>query len=288
MTGYGRASCEFEGRRLVVELRSVNHRYLEVKLRLPWSDPALEAKITGLVRAKVERGVVSLAVRDEGGGLAQTVRADVELARSYARAFDKLRAELGLGEPVSLELLAAQPGVLALGQEVEDTERLWQALLPALHQALAGLIDSRTREGRALADDLQARARALKLLAAELVGLTKSTPDVYRRRLEERLERALAPGEVDPARLAQEVAILAERVDVAEELTRLQAHLSELERLLANETAVAGRRLDFVTQELNREVNTIGAKSQSAPVTSKVVDAKAEIERMREQIQNVE
>jgi uncharacterized protein YicC (UPF0701 family) len=310
MTGYGRGTCEVGGRRLVVELRSLNHRFLEVKQRVPWSDPAVEAQLTQLLRARLDRGVVSVSVRDEGGGAAQEVRADVELARSYATALEQVRAALGLEEPVSLTLLAAQPGVLSIGDPVRNGDELWALLLPGVEKAIEGLLESRAREGAALEADLRARAATLEHTAAELRELTRDAPELSRKKLRERVERALAdqpigeasgasrggstealpramPGLIDPARLAQEVAFLADKADVTEELTRLETHLVELKRLLG-QSGPAGRRLDFLTQELNREINTIGSKSQSAQVAARVVDAKAEVERLREQIQNVE
>jgi uncharacterized protein (TIGR00255 family) len=290
MTGYGRGTCEVAGRRLVVELRSLNHRFLEVKLRLPWNDAAIDMNVTQLVRASIDRGVVTVSVRDEGGGIPQAVRADVELARSYAVALDKVRAMLGLSETVSLQLVASQPGVLTVGEGLPDSEGLWTALKPGVEQALQRLIESRTREGEAIAVDLKQRLAIVEKLAAELRELSSGAPELYRKRLTERIERALsevAAVQIDPGRLAQEVAILADKVDVAEELTRLNAHFAELRRLLA-EGKPSGRRLDFLTQEVNREINTIGSKSQSAPCAAKVVDAKAELERLREQIQNIE
>jgi uncharacterized protein (TIGR00255 family) len=287
MTGYGRGTCQVGGRRLVVELRSLNHRFLEVKLRLPWADPAVEANLTALLRGKVDRGVVSVGVREEGGGAAQEVRADVELARSYAAALESIRSALQLEEPVSLALLAAQPGVLVVGEQVRDGDELWAQLKPGVEQSLAALLESREREGAALQADLEARAATLQKAAADLRELTRDAPDVYRKRLRERLERALQDHSLDPGRVAQEVAFLADKADVAEELTRLETHLGELKRLL-QQSGPSGRRLDFLTQELNREINTIGSKSQSAQVAARVVDAKAELERLREQIQNVE
>jgi uncharacterized protein (TIGR00255 family) len=287
MTGYGRGTCQVGGRRLVVELRSLNHRFLEVKLRLPWTDPAVEANLTQLVRGAIDRGVVSVSVREEGGGAGQEVRADVGLAQSYATALEQLRAALGIAEPVSLALVAAQPGVLTVGEPARDGDELWALLKPGVDQAVAALLESRSREGAALQADLEGRATTLEQAAAELRELTKEAPDLSRKRLRERIERALGDQPIDPARLAQEVAFLADKADVAEELTRLETHLAELKRLLTQK-GPAGRRLDFLTQELNREINTIGSKSQSAPVAARVVDAKAEVERLREQIQNVE
>jgi len=287
MTGYGRGTCQVGGRRLVVELRSLNHRFLEVKLRLPWTDPAVEAHLTQALRGKIDRGVVSVSVREEGGGSAQEVRADVELARSYAAALEQIRGALEIEEPVSLAVLVAQPGVLGVGEPVRDGEEMWKQLQPGVDEAVTALLESRAREGAALQADLEARATLLQQAAADLRELTREAPELYRKRLRERIERALQDQPLDPARLAQEVAFLADKADVTEELTRLETHLAELKRLL-QQTGPAGRRLDFLTQELNREVNTIGSKSQSAQVAARVVDAKAEVERLREQIQNVE
>jgi uncharacterized protein (TIGR00255 family) len=292
MTGYGRGTCEVAGRRLIVELRSLNHRFLEVKLRLPWADAAIDMHVTALLRTRLDRGVVTVSVRDEGGGVPQAVRADLDLARGYAKALEELRAGLKLAAPVSLELVAAQPGVLSVGEGLPDSEGLWNALKPGIEAALGGLVESRTREGDAIARDLRARLGSVDKLVTDLRELTKDAPESYRRRLHERLDRALKPdgtatNGVDPQRLAQEVAIFADKVDVTEELTRLGAHLAELGRLIDG-GAPSGRRLDFLTQEVNREINTIGAKSQSAACAARVIDAKAELERLREQIQNVE
>ncbi len=287
MTGYGRGTCEVAGRRLVVEVRSVNHRFLELKLRLPWGDAALEAHMTAAIRARLGRGAITVSVRDEGGGGAQAVHADVALARQYHHALVELRQALGLEEPVSLALVVAQPGVITVGEGVSDSEALWRAIAPGLGSALDALVAARAREGEALRVDLIARLATLDGMHRELGALTSEAPDHYRKKLRDRLERALKPGEVDAQRLAQEVAILADKADVTEELTRMAAHVAEARRL-ADEDGANGRRLDFLTQELNREVNTIGAKSQSAAVAARVVDAKAEVERLREQIQNVE
>lgn len=287
MTGYGRGTCEVAGRRLVVELRSLNHRFLEVKLRLPWADAAIDMHVTQAIRARLDRGVVTVSVRDEGGGAAQTVQVDLELGRGYHSALERLRQTLGLSEPVTLELVATQPGVLTVGEALPDAEGLWAALKPGLEAALTALIAARTREGEAMAADVRARLSTIERLAGEMRELTRDAPEQLRRRLQERLERALGSNELDRQRLAQEVAILADKVDVAEELTRLQAHFAELRRLFAQD-GPCGRRLDFLTQEINREINTIGSKTQSAPVAAKVVDAKAELERLREQIQNIE
>jgi uncharacterized protein (TIGR00255 family) len=292
MTGYGRGTCEVAGRRLVLEMRSLNHRFFEVKLRLPWGDAAVDQQLTQLLRSRIDRGMVSVTAFDEAsrgagdrGGAPPRVYADLALARGYAQALDEIRLAIGSTEVVTLAMVAAQPGVLVAGEGLPDSDALWRALQPGVEQAVKALCAAREREGEALAADLRARLKIVDQLAGELRELTREGPEHYKKRLEERLAR-LQP-EVDAQRLAVEVAVFADKSDVTEELTRLTTHVRELLRLL-DEPGPQGRRLDFLVQELNREVNTIGSKSQSAATAARVVDAKAEIERLREQIQNVE
>jgi uncharacterized protein (TIGR00255 family) len=288
MTGFGRGRGEIGGRRMVVEIRSVNHRFLELKVRLPWVAPALEQLLSQAVRKRFDRGAISLSIRDEGGAEgASRVTADIGLAKAYAQALGQVATACGLDERPSLALIVSQPGVLQAGQEALDGEVMWGALAPAVEQALDELVASRTREGHALRADLGLRLEALRRITAEVRGLAAEAPGEARRRLEERLRRLLQPGEVDPQRLAQEVALIADRADVTEELTRLAAHLDEVERLISA-VEPSGRRLDFLAQELHREINTIGSKTQRAEIAGRVLEAKAEIERLREQVQNVE
>lgn len=285
MTGHGRAVAEASGRRVTVEVRAVNHRFFDVKLRAPPLDPAVEDRITQAIRKRAERGSFSVTIRDDALGGGGGVRVDLAHARSVAGALDELRAALGLEEPVTLALVAAQPGVLQTGEPSHDPE----AILAALDAALEELVAMRRREGAALGADLRARLDRLEALAREVEELAAAAPDEWRRRLEERLARLLQPTgmTLDEQRLAQEVAVLADRLDVTEELVRLRSHLEQARALVA-EDAPVGRRLDFLVQELGREINTIGSKSQSAEIARRVVEAKAELERIREQVQNVE
>lgn len=293
MTGYGRGTCEAGSRRIVVESRSVNHRFLEVKVRLPWPDPTIEMNCTQFVRSRLVRGAVLISVREEGASPSDNVRLNLSLAQQYHRALNDLRAALDIAEPISLGLVAAQPGVLTIGEALPDPERLWALMMPGLSDALNELIAARTREGQALRADMQARLEVLERLAQQIGELARDAPEGLRKRLNERLERSLRTLDatsgtaIDPQRLAQEVAILTDKADVTEELTRMGEHLRECRRLCDLDEA-NGRRLDFLTQELNREANTIGAKLQSSEVAIRIIEAKAEIERVREQIQNVE
>lgn len=296
MTGFGRASGEVLGARCVIEVRSVNHRFLDLKLRLPprWQDATVEQLLAQQVRRRIERGSLSLTVQDEGQvGRSGGIRVDDALARSYGVALRGLVDELQLTPSPTLDaqllaLVAAQPGVLQTGEALTDPEQVAQALAPLLERALVALCEVRAREGQALAQDLLQRVALLHQHRERVAALAAVAPEELRRRLTDRLGKLLVgPSEVDPQRVAQEVAILADRTDISEELTRLYAHLVEFARL-CEAGAPAGRRLDFLTQELNREVNTIGAKAQSAEVAARVVAMKAEVERLREQIQNVE
>lgn len=285
MTGHGRGVAEAAGRRVTVEIRAVNHRFFDLKLRTGPLEPAVEERIGAQLRRRAERGSFVVTVRDEGVGAAAGARVDVALAKSAWAALDELRRALGLTEPVPLELVAAQPGVLSLGEPAGAPE----TVAAALETALDALVEMRRREGAALAEDLLARLGRLGTFAGEVAGLAAAAPDEARRRLGERLQRLLAGSGVslDEARLAQEVAVLADRADVTEELVRLRSHLGQAAALVA-EDAPVGRRLDFLVQELGREINTIGSKSQSAEIARRVVDAKAELEKIREQVQNVE
>jgi uncharacterized protein (TIGR00255 family) len=287
MTGHGRGVAERGARRATVEIRSVNHRFFDLKLRTGPLDPALEERVVAQLRKRAERGAFTLAVRDEGVGASAGARIDLNVARGIAAALEQLRSELGLTGGVPLELVASQPGVLQLGEGGGDPE----AVLAAVDAAVDELVRMRQREGETLARDMIARLGRLRDFATEVASFAKSAPEEHGRRLAERVQRLLSttPGAptLDEGRLAQEIALIADRMDVTEELVRLRSHLDQALALIA-EDAPVGRRLDFLVQELGREINTIGSKSQAAEIARRVVEAKAELEKIREQVQNVE
>jgi len=285
MTGFGRGAAEAGGRRIVVEVRSVNHRFLDLKLRLPWASAEVDSRLGAAVRRRVDRGAVTVSVSDEAAARVPQVHANIELARAVHGALGTIAAALG-APPPGLEVVVAQPGVLVVGEPVVSPDELWAALEPALEVALTGLATERAREGQALATDLLARIATLERIAGDLGRLAAAAPEAAHRRLSDRLAK-LMTDQVDPQRLAQEVALLADKVDVSEELTRLLTHLGELRALCAAAGPV-GRKLDFLLQEVGREINTTGAKSQSTDIARLIVDAKAELEKIREQSQNVE
>jgi uncharacterized protein (TIGR00255 family) len=289
MTGYGRGVAGFGRRRIVVEMKSVNHRFVDIKLRGASLDAAVEERVAALVKQRVERGAITVSVRLEGEGGGPSVRADLDTARRVHRELTDLARALRIDHPVTLELVCAQPGVMVQSDATEDPEALAESAAEAARQAVAALLEMRTSEGRSLARDLGTRLGRLRELSAEIEQLVAAVPDDASRRLRERVGRLLqdSGAGLDAARLAQEVAILADRQDVTEEVVRLRSHIQQFETLMRGGTAV-GRRLDFLVQELGREINTVGSKSQSAEVAARVVEAKAELEKIREQVQNVE
>ncbi|HXT99681.1 MAG TPA: YicC/YloC family endoribonuclease [Polyangia bacterium] len=283
MTGFGRASTEAGERRLRVEIRSVNHRGLDLKIRGAESDAYCGAEIGRAVRAAVERGAVTVVVRDESAGAAAGV--DEARVRAVHAALEQLRQELEIEEPVGLSTIAAFMTEGAGGGL--EGEALWEALRPAVEAALGELCATRKQEGRALAADIGAHRARLLELAARLREATAPLAERYARRLSERLDAFRGQPGFEPGRIAQEAALMADRLDVSEELVRLETHLAHAGELV-QATGVVGRKLDFVIQEIGRELNTIGSKAQDAGVAALVIDAKAELERMREQAQNIE
>lgn len=290
MTGQGRAVAEVGGRRATVEIRAVNHRFFDLKLRAPWIDPGIEERISHAIRQLAERGAFSVTIREEGIAQGTRVWVDVPLAASIAAALEELRVALADPSPVPLSLVVAQPGVINVGEGgVREPDVVFAVVQPALAGALAKLVEMRKQEGAALAADLGRRFGHMSDIVNQINTLAAASPEEWRRRLTERLQKLLAPTNValDERRLANEVAILADRLDVTEEIVRLCSHLFQAQALLAKDEP-AGRRLDFLIQEISREVNTIGSKAQSAEIVKYVVEAKAELERIREQVQNVE
>ena len=287
MTGFGAGRGSAGGEELDVEVRSVNHKYCEVKVRLPREIAALELDTTKTVRERLARGGIDVSVRRAGASGGVAPRVDVPLAEAYARAFAEVKARLGLDGAVTLADVVGAEGVVRLDERALDLDAAREALRPALASALDALVAMRAREGEALARDLAGRLESVDALVGRAAALVPQSVEHHRARLAERIEELSRGVALDPARLAQEVALFADRTDVTEEVTRLRSHLAQARALLAG-AEPAGRKLDFLVQEMHREVNTVGSKSQSAEIGAIVVAAKAEIERLREQVQNVE
>jgi uncharacterized protein (TIGR00255 family) len=287
MTGFGAGRGGAAGETVEAEVRSVNHKFCEVKARIPREMAPLETDLVRQVKDRLARGGVEFTLRRTAERATLSPRVDVELAAEYARAFEEVRERLGLSGQVSLSEVLSAAGVVTLEERAVDLDSARSAAAEALSGALDALLSMREREGAALARDLEMRLVVVEGLASRLAGLSPRSVEDYRARLHERvaeLSRGLAP---DPVRLATEVALFADRTDVTEELTRLSSHVAQMRGLLASADP-AGRKMDFLVQEMHREANTVGSKSQSAEAASAVVSLKAEVERMREQVQNVE
>ena len=288
MTGYGKNEAVSERGCFTVEIRSVNHRYGEISVRMPRGFLALENEIKKKLALVLKRGKIDVYVQwDEAGGAAAMPQADTALAQGYADLFRNLSANLGLTVEVPLSLVIAQKGVLKdAGVAIDESEFLPQ-LASAVQGAITAIDAMRAREGEALLLDLSARRLQVSEWVRQVGERVPQVVTEYRQKLKVRLDQLLEGVEMDPARLVQEVALMADRCDVTEELVRLASHFAQFDEALELVEPV-GRKLDFLMQEMNREVNTIGSKSSDAEVTTLVIRIKAEMEKMREQVQNVD
>ncbi len=289
MTGYGRADVQITAGRFTVEMRSVNHRFGEVLVRLPRDLTPLEDRVRPAVQAYVLRGRVEVTIlREDRASRTKAVRADLELAAAYAQALRDLADVLGVRDGMSLSQVASLPDVIRVEEPKEDLDALWSDLRPAVEAAAVDLVRMREAEGRRLASDLETRLVRVEELAAMVEARSRDTVGEYAARLRERIAALLAEVPVDEQRLAAEVAIFADRSDVSEEVTRLRSHIAQFRQDLRDAPPPVGRRLEFVLQEMGREVNTTGAKANDLEITRAVIAMKGELESVREQIQNVE
>jgi len=289
MTGFGLGEAPLHGGRVIVEIRGVNSRFLDLRVRMPPPLAGLSMFVEQAARERLARGRFELGVRTEGGTLPPP-ELDRQRAEAAFKALLELRDSLAPGAEVPFSMLTAVPELFSSSVD-EGLDATRAALTKAIAAAIAAMERMREREGEALAKDFAARIATVRELARSIAERSPVVVEAYRKRLKERLERLTAslPGAeaIDPARLEQEVLLFADRSDIAEELTRLESHLAQFESYLSDSQPV-GRRLDFLLQELVREINTAGSKSQDSAIAHTVVEMKAEIERMREQVQNVE
>ncbi len=293
MTGYSKVRQEEVDFSLTVAVKSVNHRFLDLQFRLPSELASIEPMLRGIVKDHVSRGHVEVSVNLERAG-AGDLRLNHELLNAYVVACRQLRAELGsAAEPDVVQLLRI-PGVVASDGELSDKELagIRKVLEPTLAGALETLNTMRDREGAALEKDLRERLDHLESLRKGVAKLARRIPQYTQQRLENRLRELLGAVHVDAARLAQEIAYLASRSDISEELTRFQSHLVQARQLLA-ESREVGKKFDFLLQELNREANTLLSKTSDVPevgaeVGRQAIEMKSEIEKLREQVQNIE
>lgn len=286
MTGYGRAMRAEDGRELTVELKSVNHRFLDLSFRMPRGLMFLEDDVRKLISGRVSRGHVDVFMTYRNlRSDARTVTVDRALFDAYSRALDELSGS-GLRDDRSLMAVARMNDVLIVTEAEEDQEALRRLTADTVNDALDALLQMRTREGIEMKRDLVNRIDHIEEMTGDIEARYPETVQEYKARLRVLIEEMIGQG-VDEARLLTEVAIMADRSAIAEETVRLRAHIAQLRECMEKDEPV-GRRIDFLVQELNREVNTISSKSQDVPITRCVVSLKAEIEKLREQLQNIE
>lgn len=286
MTGYGRATCETDGRQLTIELKSVNHRFLDLSFRMPRNLMFLEDDARKAIAEKLARGHVDVFMTYRNlRSDARTVQVDRALFDAYAQALDAL-ANGGLRDDRSLMSVARMPDVMIVTEAEEDQDAVRALMLETMAQALEQLLAMRRREGASMAEDLGRKVDAIEEMTRKIEARYPETVEEYTRRLRASIEELIGQN-VDETRLLTEVAVMADRSAIAEETVRLHSHIQQLRETFQREEPI-GRRLDFLVQELNREVNTISSKSQDVPITRLAVECKAEIEKLREQLQNVE
>jgi len=288
MTGYGRAESSKGALEFSVEIRSGNNRFREIILRLPQSLQPSEDRIRSMVSSRIRRGriEVSIQIKDNGDkGL--NLELNRPLVRAYATIFNELNEELGCKQPIDLSFFSQLKDTIIVKQDSVDLERIWPDLKDVLDKALLSLETMRMDEGKALEEDFLLRLNRIKGDIEEIRNRAKVTVEEYRDKLIQKINKLIEGIDIAEDRLMQEVALMADRSDITEELIRVESHLDQF-RSYMNQDDVIGRRLDFLLQEINREVNTMASKAADSFVSQLVVDIKAELERLREQIQNVE
>jgi uncharacterized protein (TIGR00255 family) len=291
MTGFGRASFEVDGVAFEVEARSVNHRHLDPRVRLPRVLSDCEGGVKSRIQKAMQRGRVDMSVVRSAETAAPSLMVDRAVVAQYLEAARELASEHGLASDLDMASLLTLPGVSSFQERAIDPERVGQSLLPAVDEALAAIDRMRLAEGEALESEVTERLARVEGLVGTLADRSELVQEAVRAKLKKRTQQlAEQTGLLDEARLHQEVVIAADRLDITEELVRLRSHIEQFRSILseANAEVGVGRRLDFLLQELGREANTVGSKANDAPLAHDVVALKTELERIREQVQNVE
>lgn len=288
MTGYGKAEEVTDEGKISVEIRSVNHRYGEVSVKLPRQFLAFEGEIKKRIADRFKRGKIDiLLVFDLPTGGAFLPQVNFAMAKAYHDAFVALNHHLGIYEPVSVALILAQKDVLSSKEMTADMERISQTLFSTLASAMDSFENMRSMEGEALFAEIDGRITIVSGIVESIAARAPLAVAANVERLKERVCKLLVDVQLDEMRLAQEVALLADRMEITEELVRLRSHFNQFDSLMKIDEPV-GRKLDFLLQEMNREVNTIGSKANDAAIAAMVIDLKSEMEKVREQIQNIE
>ncbi len=287
MTGFGRGRADNDVQAVTVEMKSVNHRFCEITVRMPRQLMEIEDKIKKIIQTYIKRGRVEVFVTISGEGLAKkTLQTDWELLGEYMKAFQEISERHQLSKSVEIQDILHMPDVMTTSEEEVDQTSIHQLVFTAVEQAVGQLLTMREKEGQELYQDLVQHLNNIQQLRDEVESLAPTVSEQYEDRLRKRLTDYLE-GTIDEQRVLAEVAIFAEKADVNEELTRIHSHLTQFFQTI-DTTDVIGRKLDFLVQELNREMNTIGAKANNGKIAQCVIDMKTQLERLKEQVQNIE
>lgn len=288
MTGYGRAQKILNGRDILIEIRSVNHRYYEYTSRIPRAYGYIDEKLKALLKTVISRGKVEVSVNINNiEGRDTVIAANKGIAEGYVAALREIGCELGLDDDITLSNLIKLPDIFNVQKTADDEDQIWEDVYHTASEALERFVKMREVEGERLKVDVIEKADSIINDVAIVEELSPKTVENYRIRLSQKLTEILEGRDIDEQRILTEAAVFAEKIAVDEETVRLRSHVAQLKGMLDAEESV-GRKLDFIVQEMNREVNTIGSKAQDLDITKLVVDMKAEIEKIREQIQNIE
>ena len=289
MTSFGRAQSE-EGKDscFSIEMKSVNHRYLDINIRMPRMMLALEEKIRNIISKKLNRGKVDVFInyknyRNDIG----KANLNMELAKNYYECLKQIQKELNVIDDISATKIARFPDVINIEEHEENLENIFNEISPLIDSALNLMEGMRSKEGEKLKEDILSKLKIIAIYVEEVEKVADSIPKNYKKKLEERLSELLSAVDIDESRIALEVAILSDKAAVDEEITRLRSHLSQMKSTLELDEPI-GRKLDFIIQEMNREANTIASKSTDVDMTNKVIEVKNTIEKIREQVQNIE
>ncbi len=288
MTGYGRAETKEQGRNIVAEAKSVNHRFLEISLRMPQALFPLEMEFKKKIGEKIKRGRIEIFIRLEAENTnAGEAILNLDIARNYFAALQRLKDEFGLTDEIGLKTLTGFRDIFSQPAETEISSDVLNRVAATLEEALAMLVKMRREEGTVIYLDMEQRLDAIRGILETINVRAPQVVAEYQKRLTERIKELTAGYDLDDSRLAQEVALLAEKSDITEEIVRMHSHIGQFVALLQSDEA-EGKKIDFLLQEMNREINTIGSKSNDAEIARQVIDAKSELSKLREQAQNIE
>ncbi|MBS4539729.1 YicC family protein [Clostridium sp. D2Q-11] len=289
MTGFGRGENDDGLRRFTIEVKSVNHRYNDIIVRMPKHLSYLEEKIKKNIKDRVKRGRVEVYINLENLKASNLeVMVDIDLAKSYMKALETLNKELGLNPLITIDQIIKYPDIINVEKKEEEEDVIWNVLNEALNEALDQLYNMRIEEGKKLGEDIIKRSKYIKSLANKIEEKSPIVVEEYKEKLENRIKSILDESvEVDEMKLANEVAYFADKSNITEEIVRLYSHIDQIIKTMESEDSI-GRKLDFIIQEMNRETNTIGSKVGDIEITNSVVEIKSELEKIREQIQNIE